>query len=464
MSMEVLIDNRYPTETKKHGPITVHIAGNIRNIDEILGHLNRKKSLDDALFSLIKKNKGCFSIIIVAESYVFAAVDRVRGYPLYYSNSTNKVFVSNSSSKIFSQLCDPELNQESLLTFSMSGYVFGKETLYSEIKQMQAGEALFWDKTSSNPEIKRYYTYLPEPIDTKKSSDLLDEFSDIINTVISQLIKDADGRPIWIPLSGGLDSRLLLAKLVEHKYDKISTFSYGINGNHELKQAKRVAKQLQVPWHKVSSNSKRAYDLYHSSLRKEYEQYSNGLTNIPSYMEFEAFVQLRDKKLIPDNAYIVNGQTGDFITGGHVPDFLFHNNTTRADVLKYIVSKHCSLWEHHKSSANIDTLCGILSKQLSEHENKFNGSVLFPSLYECWEWQERQSKLVLRGQRLYEFFGFSWGLPFWHADMMEFWRKVPYELKVDQNLYIQYLKKYNYKNVFNVLRGIFLESMDYLIM
>ena len=240
---------------------------------------------------------------------------------------------------------------------------------------------------------------MPEPIDVGDPSVLLDEFSDVLDIVISQLIKDADGRPIWVPLSGGLDSRLIVAKLVEHKYNDISTFSYGNNGNHEMRQAEYVANKLHLPWYKVPSKPKRAYDLYRSSLRKEYEQYSHGLTNIPSYMEFEPLIQLKDRGLIPDDAIIVNGQTGDFVTGGHVPEFLLQNGVKPEEIFDYIINKHCSFWENLHTKKNIEKILDILSVQFEDIQNISAKLLSLPALYECWEWQERQSKLIISGQK-----------------------------------------------------------------
>ena len=69
--------------------------------------------------------------------------------------------------------------------------------------------------------------------------------------------------------------------------------------------------------------------------------------------------------------------------------------------------------------------------------------------YEFYEWQERQCKFVINGQRVYEHFGFDWHLPLWNDDLMFFWEKVPWKIKCKQKLFKKYLSVYDPASVFN---------------
>ena len=42
----------------------------------------------------------------------------------------------------------------------------------------------------------------------------------------------------------------------------------------------------------------------------------------------------------------------------------------------------------------------------------------------------------------------DWFLPFWDNELIKFWNSVPYKFKVNQMLYKHYLRKWNYKSLF----------------
>ncbi len=52
---------------------------------------------------------------------------------------------------------------------------------------------------------------------------------------------------------------------------------------------------------------------------------------------------LKSKKIIDRNSIIINGQTGDFITGGHIPKSLIGNKIKKDILFKEIIKKHYSL-------------------------------------------------------------------------------------------------------------------------
>ena len=69
-------------------------------------------------------------------------------------------------------------------------------------------------------------------------------------------------------------------------------------------------------------------------------------------------------------------------------------------------------------------------------------------LYEKWEYEERQIKYVVNGQKTYDFWGVDWFLPLWDSEFVKFWTSVHKRHRYKQNLYKEYLSDWNYKNLF----------------
>ena len=81
-------------------------------------------------------------------------------------------------------------------------------------------------------------------------------------------------------------------------------------------------------------------------------------------------------------------------------------------------------------------------------------------LYEKWEYEERQIKYVVNGQKTYDFWGVDWFLPLWDSEFVKFWTSVHKRHRYKQNLYKEYLSDWNYKNLFK--KKFFLEFSYWL--
>ena len=88
----------------------------------------------------------------------------------------------------------------------------------------------------------------------------------------------------------------------------------------------------------------------------------------------------------------------------------------------------------------------ILNNYFSVYKNSITEKA---DLYENWEYYERQVKYVVNGQRTYDYFDLNWYLPLWDGEFVKFWTKVPKKFRYKQNLYLSYLKQWNYKGLFN---------------
>ena len=412
---------------------------------------NQKETIRD----LIKKISGHFAFVIITPEIPIAVVDKIRSYPIYFYKSENTFYLSNSASKIKEQAHLTEIDEKSLLIFKMSGYCIGQDTLLKDLKQIQPGRFLFLNIKSNEIIYSHYYKYWAEKTKKNTEEELLDELHIQILKTFSKMIETLNGNPVWLPLSGGYDSRLILSMLKELKYDNIITYTYGLKGVWEIKRAKYMAEHLNTKWHYVQFNTKQTKKYFFKNDTQNYFRFAGDLNSTPHLAEYYALLELRKKKLIPNNAIIINGQSGDFTSGGHIPKLLYETNVEELNIelfMQAIIDKHYSLWLDLKSEENQLIISKEILKLLQIPNIKKISKESFAKYFELHEWEERQSKYVVNGQRAYDWLGYDWRLPLWSDELMEFWMNVPWKAKFGQHLLIKYLEKHNPGGVFNNIK------------
>ncbi len=389
---------------------------------------------------------------IETENFIVAWVDHIRSWPLYYSTEENSFFLSNNARMVKERLTNFSVDPVSCIEFAMSGYVAGNNTLYDQIKCMQPGEFLIWDKKNKQLRTERLFRYIPDmtqDINPDSWDQNLKKLGEIIDALTKKIISRADGRPIWVPLSGGLDSRLILCKLHEHGYKNISTFTYGPYFNFEAKIAKKVAKNLGVAWHFVSPSMSSIRRYFKDEERKNFWESTDGLKAISSMREFSALMCLREKKKLPNHAILINGQSGDYITGNHISPKWFENIELNMDVFYDVIfKKHYALWGSLNTEDNFQQLKKRIDKLISGIPDLVDSPSKWATMEEVWEYDARQICLVANGQRSYDFFEYDWEMPLWERELVEFCEKLPFQQKRDQRLYKDYLRQYNYQDLF----------------
>jgi asparagine synthase (glutamine-hydrolysing) len=449
MSAEVLIDGKWNWKQFESGGLRCWFTGDHRAVRRILDGLGTNPDWSlQGISRLLREDLGNFGLIAERGERVCSAVDKIRSYPLFYYHEGTRFCVSNSARALRKEFGLEAPDPLSLLEFRMSGYVTGRETAYKHLYQLQAGECLVRDGGSKAVHRDRYYRYLSETPRSDSEEELIDELGRVTDGIFRRLIDRAKGATVWVPLSGGLDSRLVLCKLKELGYDRLQAFSYGPPGNYEAKAARYVAQTLDVPWVFVPTRHSGFRKFFHSSLRKEYWAFCDGLCSVPNMQDMEPILDLRKKDLLGEGSVLVNGQSGDFITGGHIPALLVEKEPSVSSLLDAIIGKHFSLWQHLKTDEALQKIRTKILRLLECPEDGLLDRERLIALYEWWEWQERQCKYVVNGQRVYDFLGLSWELPLWDDAYLRFWRDIPLHMKFRQDLYRRYLRAYNYRNLF----------------
>lgn len=404
----------------------------------------------------LTKITGFYAVIARSNDTTVAAVDHIRSIPLfYYKNSENSsvVRVGPTPYHLLNSCDVTPFDPVALRDFAMTGVVTGPDTLVSGLFQLQAGEVRVWNFKSKKTDCALSYRHWPRTGVVQSHDQSRRNLASIVDNIFARTITAANGRPILVPLSGGLDSRLILAKLVEHGYHDLRAFSYGPRGNADAVIAKSVAAKLGVRWEFIPTNTPAARALINTEMLDLYWKFSDGLCAVPNHQDLSALSVLSAKGNLPADSVIVNGQSGDFITGGHIPPSLCCDGSISvAAIINAIRDKHYGLWKNLLTPENILHVEARIRSRLDiDQATKLITKREAVAYFELWEYKERQAKYVVNGQRIYDFLNIGWTLPLWDREYVAFWRDAPLQEKYRQALYRDWLQSWDYEGVFSTI-------------
>lgn len=446
-----LPDPRYAWRELVLGEVRAWFVGREASLRAVLAALPGPGRPDPAAAAAaLAPLAGNLAAVAEGPDWTLALVDKVRGYPLFFAGEGAGLRVSNSARLLREAVGLTGWDELSLAEFSMANYVTGGATLAAGLSQLQPGEFLLLDRAAGTAERRLYFEFFSPEVLSGSESDRIEELAAATDAIFARTAEDLAGRPAWLPLSAGLDSRLVAAGLKAHGHDNIQAFSYGPPGNYDARGARRVAEKLGVPWRFVPYTAARVREFFWSGLRREYWDFAVQLSSMAFMVDECAIWTLKREKLLPDEAVIINGQSGDFISGGHIRGYHLpalepgeHPSSLVADaVLKkhYHQLKNPPAGAMERLGAKVRGLLGPLPETLDRD--------LLAKRYELWECRERQCKYVIHGQRSYDFFGHEWFLPLWDAEYLEFWRRVGYADKAGQRLYRAFLEARDWGGLF----------------
>ena len=276
--------------------------------------------------------------------------------------------------------------------------------------------------------------------------------TDVTLAVFEKMLRGLDGRPVLVPLSAGLDLRLVVAALKHLGYRNVKCFAYGLPGNFEAQASRAIAEKLGYSWTFVAHSASQQAQTFAND--HDYRESTDLLSAVPFPQDLHAVRTLLANGYASRDAVVINGQSGDYVTGNHVPPVLFGPGDGGIDVrwrriVDALVAKHYSLWDCLKTPTNLARVDVALNGDLVEDGVTLADPQHDYAIYEYSEYQNRQAKYVVNGQRIYDFLGLDWRLPLWDRDFVDFWEAVPIEHKRRQTLYRETLMELNWGGVWD---------------
>lgn len=387
----------------------------------------------DCLADLLLKLNGNFSAIINNDDTTYLIADKLKSYPLLYMLQSEDWIITDQAKVILESGQHLELNERAILTYLSCGYLHGNMTIVEQCHLVMAGSYV---KINERAEVIHYHRHIYAKQEKKrKEEDIIKEGIEVMDRAFLRMIKSIGDRPIFIPLSGGYDSRLLACLCRKFNIPNVSCFTYGDKTSYEVAISRQVANQLGFPWHYVEYTNELMMKFFKSDEYNEYTLFAMNLNTTSHTQDFIAFKELRKKGIVPDNAVIIPGHTGDLLSGSHVPCKLQlpNGNVVRSVYEKYytwnILKKKHQKW-----------VIKDLRNELN-HVSMQDSSNMQCDCFNNWDVQSRQSNFIINSVRVYEYFGVDWRIPLWDDEVSKFWLSIEENQKNDLALYDSYIFK-----------------------
>ena len=382
--------------------------------------------------SLIIQLKGEFGFFFESQHLCCAVVDHILSYPISVVE-VGRSRVCYTNDRVLA--ADGILRTSPLATAVMrlGGYAVGNGTLYQNADRIPAGTCLLSNSINvdSFQTQNSYPGYVPRK--AIKSDDVLEATYEAFNF---SLFENCD-KKIAIPLSAGYDSRVVLSVLKSMGYKNIVSYSYGTKGNSEARVAAQLAAAAGIEWVFVETNPQTLRKFFNTEEFLNFREVTSDGISGPIYHDLYVTGELLRRGILDADTVIINGNSGDFISGGHLPIFLTEPNPTSANldtVVTKFVNKHFALWDKSGSSE----LDAIIWQQIRKQFLLYCDPNDIESVAYAWErieYENRQQKNVIKRQKIYDYYQLTWRLPLWSPSYINFWNCVGLEQKRSQFIY-----------------------------
>ena len=410
---------------------------------------NNKKFLNLAIQNLIIKknltffnnNYGEYTIVIYSRNFKVILSDPSRTFPIYFYKEKNALCISDDPKKIREKYNLIKLNKDMVKIALMSGYTVGKYTIYEKIFTINAGEIVEFtnDKTQTS-----YYSDIYRIKTVKKTYEQYkNEYLKILENIFLDLKKKIGSRNIYLALSAGDDSKLVLSMLKKLNFKNVTCFSYGLKNNWESLAAKTYAKKLGYNFKFIPINSNIMINFFKTKTFEKYFNKMDYFDSTPSLHEIYAIDQIR--RVIKKNSVILNGQPADGCNGSYFSKNFLYRPKNKDLFLEAVIKKHYSLWTNLVKYENIKLIKKYVINDLNKYFKMSKVDNYKKMLFTSY--QNRVCKYLKKNTQIYSYFNFETYTPYKDPRFLKFWSSVPNNHHYKRSLSKAILQDLNFFNL-----------------
>jgi len=267
----------------------------------------KKNQLSDLLAEI----NGYFCLLIhdKSEERVQLISDRFGIKPLYLAYENQELIGFSSEFKALALHPTSKLNidRDALRVFTELGHMFNQSTWFEGIKRLAPASIVSIDTVSGTMETALYWQWGKiEPNSEISFEEATDKLYQVFDKAVSRCMKSIKQPTLAVTLSGGLDSRAILAAATKHFKGKISTYTFGHPSCEDAIIAKRVAEVAGVSNTLRTIDQKNWFEGRNKGVWK-----TDGMFNV---LHMHALGSVPE--ISQESNYLLNGYVGDAVLGG----------------------------------------------------------------------------------------------------------------------------------------------------
>jgi len=375
---------------------------------EILTFLNTY--FDENNISILQKIEGKYFIIynLNHKQYLFCYKNSIQR--IYYSFHNLILTISDNILSVFSDL---QTSQQNAVQFLFFRFIGGRQTLFENIFRLMPCECLVLDFEKNTLKTKQHFIYPKSAIEPNKLSQAGEQMHSLFRDALQTRIEKYPNETLLLPISGGMDSRYILAialELVDAK--RITALTFGSKGSYDYEIGSKVARTAGVRHvaFPLSCDDYGYTDLYNNCLD------TDGQINYITELPFKIIKRYEEYGKI-----VLSGFVGDTIMGAKTKSEHFDNQID-------IVLKDSLINDKQ-----------LIQKFLSD--STIQSSFYFPSQkdsylteFEQWFFLNHFNKYtnycIFKNQH-----NLTYISPFIDYQFCDFILKLPFEMRYNRNLY-----------------------------
>lgn len=204
------------------------------NVDDL-----EKKYYD---FGIVKK---------LPNNEILLITDRFNTIPIYFAIIDNELLISDYVQRIVEKF-DWPFDKFSAFEHLLFDFTFTSfNTLYKGICKVPAGSTVVIDSNGNYKIISNMLNEIPSLAAPMQFNSFVDYSQDLKQVILNFL---APHKSYYIPVSGGLDSRIVLGLVAKYTDAEILSRTYGSNLSLDVRNGRKVAKALHIK-HEVFNKS-----------------------------------------------------------------------------------------------------------------------------------------------------------------------------------------------------------------